>query len=181
MPQDDPAEPTYAEVGATWRGPLPPGYHHLRHRALIGHGPEVMRAATDDLLEWRMHRATGARVGGAAPRARSGVQVRISLGIGPLRLVAPCLVVWAEDGERRAGFGYGTLPGHPECGEESFVLERDDDDAVWFTVTAFSRPARWMTRLAGPAAPLLQRAYARAYASALRRLATKRGRPPLGR
>ncbi|GAA0328716.1 DUF1990 domain-containing protein [Actinoallomurus spadix] len=168
----DRSEPTYAEVGATREGPLPPGYHHLRYRTLIGHGPDIMRAAADDLLEWRMHRAAGARIGGACTRVRPGDRVEVSLGIGPLRLVAPCRIIWTEDGERRAGFGYGTLPGHPARGEECFVVERDDDDAVWFTVTAFSRPARRIMRLAGPVAPLLQRAYAWACGRALRRLAS---------
>jgi uncharacterized protein (UPF0548 family) len=175
MEQDDRSELTYAEVGATRRGPLPPGYHHLRHRALIGYGPDVMRAATDGLLEWRMHRAAGARIDASGPRARPGVRLEVSFGIGPLRLVAPCLIVWTEDGERGAGFGYGTLPGHPASGEECFVIERDHEDAVWFTVTAFSRPVRWTMRLAGPMAPLLQHAYARACGGALRRLVAEHG------
>jgi uncharacterized protein (UPF0548 family) len=172
---DDRSELTYAEVGATRHGPLPPGYRHMRHRALIGHGADVMRTATDGLLEWRMHRTAGARITSSALRVRLGARVEVSLGIGPLRLVAPCLIVWTEDSERRAGFGYGTLPGHPASGEECFVIERDDEDAVWFTVTAFSRPARWTMRLAGPAASLLQRAYARACGRALRRLAADHG------
>jgi uncharacterized protein (UPF0548 family) len=176
MEQGDRSELTYAEVGATRHGPLPSGYRHMCHRALIGHGPDVMRAAADGLLEWRMHRTAGARIASSSPRARPGAQVVVSLGIGPLRLVAPCLIVWTEEGERRTGFGYGTLPGHPASGEECFVIERDHEDAVWFTVTAFSRAARWTMRLAGPIAPVLQRAYARACGRALRRLVADHGR-----
>jgi uncharacterized protein (UPF0548 family) len=161
---------TYEEVGATRSGRLPEGYHHLRHRTLLGTGPAVMAAASDAVLAWRMHRAVGLRVTASEPRARAGVSVESRLGIGPLRLVAPCRVVWAETGERRAGFGYGTLPGHPECGEEAFVVERVDDDAVWLTVIAFSRPARLASRLAGPLVPIFQRLYARRCGAVLRRL-----------
>ncbi len=54
------------------------------------------------------------------------------------------------DEPRRRGFAYGTLPGHPESGEEAFIVEQHDDDSVTFTITAFSRPATWLARLGGP-------------------------------
>lgn len=44
------------------------------------------------------------------------------VGAGPLRLRAPCRVVYTVTESRRRGFAYGTLPGHPECGEEAFVI-----------------------------------------------------------
>ncbi|HEY0700914.1 MAG TPA: DUF1990 family protein, partial [Micromonospora sp.] len=45
---------TYPEVGATERGPLPAGYHHLRHRAELGR--DDFDAAAEAVLTWRMHR-----------------------------------------------------------------------------------------------------------------------------
>lgn len=42
---------------------------------------------------------------------------------------------------------------------------------VWFTVTAFSRPARWYTRLAGPVVPFLQMRCARRIGRRVRTLA----------
>lgn len=51
------------------------------------------------------------------------------------------------------------------------MVIRDADDTVWFEVTAFSRPAAWYTRLAGPLIPVLQRGYARLLGRTLRRLA----------
>ena len=162
---------TYQEVGATrGGGPLPEGYAHLRYRTRLGEGPAVFAAAGDAVLSWRLHRGVGVRPTADADRAAPGVAVRVRLGIGPLALTAPCAVVWAVDGPTGAGFGYGTLPGHPECGEEGFLVELDDD-GVWFTVTAFSRPARWYTRAAGPLVPLFQRAYARRCGKVLRGLA----------
>ncbi|MFJ1708275.1 DUF1990 family protein [Kitasatospora sp. NPDC088346] len=163
---------SYREVGATARpGPLPGGYHHLRHRVLIGHGRDVLEAAGAAVTTWRMHRGAGVRADSPAGRAEAGARVDCTVGAGPLRITAPCRVVWATHGPDRIGFAYGTLPGHPECGEESFVVELDRTLAVWFTVTAFSRPARWYTRLAGPAVPVLQRMYARRYGRAVRRAA----------
>ncbi|MFG3527348.1 DUF1990 family protein [Streptomyces sp. NPDC047917] len=160
----------YPEVGATRLGPLPAGYHHLHHRTPVGRGRADLEAAGAAITEWRMHRAGGAQVRASAPRAGDGVRVRVSLGIGPLRFSAPCRVVWAAYEHNRIGFAYGTEVRHPERGEECFVVESADDGTVWFTVMAFSRPAAWYTRIAGPVVPVLQRLYARRLGSTLRRI-----------
>ncbi|TWG07292.1 uncharacterized protein (UPF0548 family) [Streptomyces brevispora] len=164
---------TYPEAGATRLGPLPDGYHHLHHRDRIGHGRADFEAAGAAVTEFRMHRAAGARVRASAPRAEPGASVRVALGVGPFRFIAPCQVIWTEYGPQRIGFAYGTLPRHPECGEESFVVDLADDGTVSFTVMAFSRPARWYARLAGPFVPVAQRWYARRLGSTLRRIVSE--------
>ncbi|MDQ0792473.1 DUF1990 family protein [Streptomyces sp. B1I3] len=160
---------TYPEVGATRLGPLPDGYNHLHHRTAVGRGRACFEAAGAAVTEWRMHRATGVRVRASAVRASAGAAVEVSVGVGRLRLTAPCEVVWTAYEQNRTGFGYGTRARHPECGEESFVVELADDGTVWFTVTAFSRPCAWYSRLAGPVVPALQRWYARRLGTVLRR------------
>jgi len=45
-------------------------------------------------------------------------------GLGPLSLRIPCRVLEVVDEPERQGLGYGTLPGHPETGQESSLLER---------------------------------------------------------
>lgn len=162
---------TYPEVGATRDDLLPPGYHHLRERTFIGRGHAVYRAATEAVLTWSMHRAVGVGVDAGGRRAEEGVTAVVRLGVGPVSLLAPCAVVWTMAGDRAAGFAYGTLAGHPECGEEAFVVSRDTVDDVWLTVTAFSRPGAWYTRIAGPLIPPMQRAYARRCGEVLCRLA----------
>ncbi len=167
------AELTYTEVGATDREPLPAGYHHVRHRRRIGHGEATFERAREALLTWQMHRRTGQLVVGD-PRAELGATVVLGIGLGPARLHAPCRVVRVVDeraGDRRAGFAYGTLPGHPETGEEAFILQLGADQAVSITITAFSRPGTALTRAAGPAARAVQRGWTRWYARALASLA----------
>ncbi|MEV7405708.1 DUF1990 domain-containing protein [Streptomyces sp. NPDC091267] len=161
---------TYPEAGATRLGPLPDGYRHLHHRNRVGRGRADFEAAGAAVTGFRMHRASGTRVRASAPRAEPGAAVRVALGAGPFRFVAPCQVIWTEYGPQRIGFAYGTLPRHPECGEESFVVDLADDGTVSFTVMAFSRPARWYTRLAGPLVPVAQHWYARRLGRTLRRL-----------
>lgn len=165
---------TYAEVGAT-RDPgslPPPGYHLLRERVRLGDGPEVFAAAGRALLGWRMQRAAGLRIARDTPGAAQGV--RVVMRAGPVRI--PCEVVWTVREEHRTGFAYGTLAGHPESGEESFLVEREDDGSVWLTVTAFSRPAAWYLRVAGPVGLMAQRAAARRYGLRLRGLAQNQSR-----
>lgn len=48
--------------------------------------------------------------------------------------VTPVLVVYVIDEPDRIGFAYGTTGHGPEVGEESFILERRDDDGVWLTI-----------------------------------------------
>ncbi|MER8232896.1 DUF1990 domain-containing protein [Streptomyces sp. NPDC101490] len=162
---------TYGETGAT-RAPadLPDGYRHLRCTTVVGHGRAAFERAGTAVTTWRMHRDSGASLLADAGRAAPGTAVEVSIGLGPFRLTAPCSVIWTAYEDRRTGFAYGTLTGHPECGEESFVVELEDDGTVRFTVTAFSRPATWYTRLAGPLVPPLQRAYAHRLGRTLRRL-----------
>ncbi len=168
---------TYADVGATGRegAACPDGFRSLRVRTRIGHGPDARRVAGDAVLGWSMHRAVGVTVAPTARRAAPGVDVVVGIGVGRWRILAPCRVVWALDEPTRAGFAYGTLPGHPECGEEAFVVELDANGEVWLTVRAFSRPAAWYARAGGPVTRLLQHAYARRCGLVLRRAVARQG------
>ncbi|WP_394552107.1 DUF1990 family protein [Agromyces sp. MMS24-JH15] len=48
--------------------------------------------------------------------------------------VTPVLVVYVIDEPDRVGFAYGTTSEGDEVGEESFILERREDDGVWLTI-----------------------------------------------
>jgi uncharacterized protein (UPF0548 family) len=146
---------TYPEVGAT-AAELPAGYQHLRASRDVGSGRELFEQCAETVMTWGVQRGAGLSVV-PGERVREGAVNRIGLRLGPVRTWAPCRVVYVLDEADRKGFAYGTLPGHPERGEESFVVSIDDDELVTFTVTAFSRPARWFARLGGPVTRLVQR------------------------
>ena len=82
-------------------------------------------------------------------------------------LVAPCRIIGVLDDPDRCGFVYGTLPGHPEQGEESFVVSIDGEDEARFRITAFSQPGEQLTRLAGSIGRPVQRAGTNGYVKAL--------------
>jgi uncharacterized protein (UPF0548 family) len=162
---------TYPDVGATRSGEMPAGYRQLRARARVGAGPRVFAAAARGLRDFDMQRRAGLAVHTRATRVEPGVQASFGFGVGRLRLWAPCEVVWVVDEPDRYGYATGTLAGHPQSGEEAFEVSLEDD-TVWFDVRVFSRPARWYTRLGGPASLLMQDFVMSRYRQALQRLAT---------
>lgn len=159
------AELTYPQVGASL-GTMPEGYRHSRTAGELGRG--CFDRVVDGLRHWDMHRAAGLAVQASAEAVAEGVVVLSGLGVGPLRVWAPCRVVRVVDEPGRWGFAYGTLTGHPVTGEESFVITRAEDETVRLQISAFSRPATLAARLGGPVAPLAQKLLARRYLRALR-------------
>ncbi|MBT2450532.1 DUF1990 domain-containing protein [Streptomyces sp. ISL-43] len=168
----------YPDRGATARRPLPAGYNLTHHRTRIGSGRAVLEAAGAAVTTFRAHRSSGMLVTAGAGPVRPGDRVVVGIGVGPLWIDAPCEVIWTAYEPRRVGFAYGTLTGHPESGEESFVVDMEEDGSVWFEVTAFSRPGSWYTRIGGPVIPFLQLRYARRLGRYVRRLAV--GARPAG-
>jgi uncharacterized protein (UPF0548 family) len=167
-------ELTYSAIGATNDGVFPSGYRHVRGRARIGRGEQVYAAAVHALGSFDMQRGSGLKAKTDAAMAAVGVEVEFGFGAGPLRMWAPVRVVWLVNEPLRYGYGYGTLPGHPEDGEEGFLVSLAPDETVWFEVRAFSRPARWFVRLAGPLAALVQDRANDRYRESIHRLANAR-------
>ena len=164
-------ELTYDEVGATRPGSrLPDGYRHVHRSARLGDGQAVFTAATSGLRSWRMYRSAGIAVRTQAPAVAEGAELSTGMGPGPLKIWAPCRVVWVVDNPTQFGYGLGTLPGHPVRGEESFMVTLDGGRGVRFDVTTFSRPARWFQRLAGPFGRLGQELIYSRYLRGMRRL-----------
>ncbi|HEX6498425.1 MAG TPA: DUF1990 domain-containing protein [Micromonosporaceae bacterium] len=169
---------TYSEVGATRpdAGPVRvTGYRTTRRRQAVGHGGPTFTRAAAALRSWQMYRTAGLAVRASSPTVEPGATVATGFGVGPVRLWAPCRVVWVVDEPTRFGYGYGTLPGHPVSGEESFMLTLDADGTVWFEVASFSCPARWYTRIAGPLGRLGQDLATGRYLAAMRDLARAPG------
>ncbi|MFC0674984.1 DUF1990 family protein [Brachybacterium hainanense] len=172
-----PREPlTYPEVGGTLRADLvdrpPPGCRAVERRVRIGEGEAAWRAAAEEALRWGIQRRSGIRVAPARPGALElGDDVVMRVPLWPRDV--PCRVVLTVDeepgpgGTAVRGFAYGTLPGHPERGEEVFLLEHEPDGSVWLRIRAFSRPASWIFRLGYPAVLLMQRIYTDRYLRSL--------------
>ncbi|GLB68018.1 DUF1990 family protein [Arthrobacter mangrovi] len=162
---------TYPDQGLTRLDRAPSGYRVVRHREAVGSGEEAFARLADGILGWNLHRGAGLRVDPATSRAAEGVDVVSRFGVGPLRLAAPCRVVWAVEEPDRAGFGYGTLPGHPASGEESFLAVLGSNGQVYLELFAFSRPSNWFYRAGAPVTVAVQEFVTRRYLAAARKLA----------
>ena len=125
--------------------------------------------AARDLFEWQVHSRAGLQVQASDIPLRKDTVVLMRWGWGALSLKIPCRVVDVIDETQRRGFSYGTLPGHPEAGEEQFLLERLDDGRILFTITAYSRPASTLAKLGGPVSRAAQRFMTQRYLRALDR------------
>jgi uncharacterized protein (UPF0548 family) len=101
------------------------------------------------------------------PFLRPGDTANLVIPFGPLKVGAPVRVVYVIDRPASKGFGYGTLPGHPESGEEAWILDRSDDGSVWMTIKAFSRPSTRGWWLVYPVLRITQQVITRRYERAL--------------
>jgi uncharacterized protein (UPF0548 family) len=154
---------TYPEIGAT-AGELPAGYHHLRQSRQIGTGRDRFETAAASLMRFGIQHGVGLPVYTSEPVAAEGVNVATRFW----PFWALCRVVYLVDEPNRRGFAYGTLRGHPETGEEAFIVRYDPtNNAVSVEITAFSKPSYWWIRIGNPAARQLQRLVTRRYLRAL--------------
>jgi len=160
---------TYAEVGAT-RGSAPPGYHWDRRVLRLGRGDETYRRAVDGLRQWAPHHGAGIRLRPETPELEVGVTVVQAIGFPGFSAIASCRIVYVVDDAESFGFAYGTLPAHPEQGEESFTVTRDHDGAIDFVICAFSRPRHPLARIGAPVSRHIQVRVTGRYFDGMRRV-----------
>lgn len=166
--QEEAASLTYDFRGATLRGERPPGYRHDDEVIALGTGDECWRRAVQALRDWSVHRGAGLVVSdGAVVEPGAVVALAAPLPVG--WVIAACRVVDVIDEANRFGFAYGTLPTHPETGEELFLLERGEDGTVVFRIIVLSRLAAPWTRVASPVARIIQSRATRRYLAAVQR------------
>jgi uncharacterized protein (UPF0548 family) len=149
---------TYPEIGATADAVLPAGYHHLRVSRSLGVCD--LDAIGEFIMTWQVQDCSGVRLVGGPERAAVGADATFRF----LGQTIPCRVVEVIDEADSRGFAYGTLPGHPETGEERFMARRESATGeVTVFITAFSNPGTWRTKALGPVGRLLQRVMTRRY------------------
>jgi uncharacterized protein (UPF0548 family) len=162
-------ELTYAEHGAT-QGAMPPGYHHDEWEAELGtFRQEEFDLLADGLAHWLVQRGSGITIFPDEP-VRPGLNFAFWFRLPAGYVTATGRVIYVTNEPDIRGFAYGTLPHHPERGEEAFHLMRQGSQMV-FKVRAFSRPRHPLARLGAPVSRALQARMNRAYLSAMREAA----------
>lgn len=159
---------TYDEIGLTRGSTLPTGYNHDKVSLLVGDGEVAWSRAREAIRLWTAHAHAGITITPADASITEGTTVIASRNFGPVVIAAPCRVVYETEEPTRFGFAYGTLPGHPEKGEEAFHVVLKEDGAVKAEIVAFSRPDDLPTRIASPLARQIQKAANRRYLEGIR-------------
>jgi uncharacterized protein (UPF0548 family) len=165
---------TYPEVGATGDPGLPPGYRHVEESLVVGTGRAALERAAAAVFAWRPQRSVGLRVRATGSPREVGTVVVLTAGLPRLGYDIPCRVVWAQDTGDERGFAYGTLPGHPETGEERFLVRHTGNGDVVVTLRVFSRLATPAARALPPLSWAVQRLATRRYLATLHRAAGDR-------
>jgi uncharacterized protein (UPF0548 family) len=155
----------YPEVGRSL-GPTPAGYAVNQGRIRLGHGQAAFDKAVSALRGWKMFDLGWTSLCWPDAPIAVGTTVAVlasHLGFWSLHPARIVFLVDEDDGRvRRSGFAYGTVRGHGERGEETFIIEWDHgDDGVRYDLRSFSRPGDLLTTLGLPIARRLQRRFAR--------------------
>ncbi|MGE0879917.1 MAG: DUF1990 family protein [Acidimicrobiia bacterium] len=135
---------SHGEPGLIAEDRVPKGFTKHVMRRSLGTGAIMFANAVACVESWNMHRGAGLVVA-ADDDVSIGVAVALCAPLlAPLPfgwIDATCRVISVERSTDRYAFVYGTLPHHPEMGEEAFELVHRRDDGVEMTITAISRPA----------------------------------------
>jgi uncharacterized protein (UPF0548 family) len=153
--------PSYDHVGSTLR----PASGGVPSSTTSIEVPGALASAADALLRWATHDGIRAMVVPHAPPT-VGDTVCIVVPFGPFELLAPNRVVAVVAESERVGFAYGTLPGHPEVGEELFLAEQIDPDRLRLTIRTDARLAGRVARASAPLSRRLQRSATNRYLGA---------------
>lgn len=150
--------------------PAAPGFRLERHERQLSNEPTYFPVARDAVLDWQVQRRSGIRVvdhdgRDVGPVSEGGAAILLVSQFG-LRLHAPVRVVRVIDAPDMAGFVYRAEPGHPEHGEEAFLVHLRPTETVSLELISVSRPAMPYA-LAAPLARRVQAKYTKRYLQAL--------------
>lgn len=142
---------THRDVGLSEREleVAPKGFVLDRYGTELGEGRDLFERASAVLARFGNYPSSFTRVVRAEGELEVGhlfATVAKHLGFASMH---PCRVLYVAREESRFGFGFGTLPGHAESGEERFMV-RLDGTRVRYEVQAFSRPHGVFGQLGAP-------------------------------
>lgn len=155
--------PNLDEVGLTRDGGAPQsgGYNCDEAKQVLGTGEKVFDFLVRRIKEWEHFDIWWLFVYPDKPEMEEGTTLVVSANHGPLWSLNACKIVYVIDEEtsahKRFGYGYATLQGHSEQGEERFLLEwNKSDDKVIYLINAYSRSNHPLVSMLYPIARFFQ-------------------------
>lgn len=133
----------------------------------LGAGMEINERAVTALRRWKVHVGAGVYVTPSQPELIVGVTVGLVTRQCGLWILAACRITSVVDSDSSFGFTYATLPDHPECGEETFLVTMAPDGVVKFEISATWRSGTLIARVGEPVSRVLQRRATAGYLNAM--------------
>ena len=162
---------SYDTPGMTRRAPKP-GWPVNQIRTALGRGSQVWERAVGALERWEQYHTDWTTLAPPEPALIPGTNFAALGRHYGFWSVNCCRVVYGPEDAGSDGlyaYAIGTLDDHSESGEERFLIERDDDETVWFELVAYARARHPLGRLAPPLVTRVQRKFARDAAAAMKR------------
>ena len=172
---------SYKDIGMTREAKIANSDYVIDHyRTLLGKGSLIFDRGVSSLKNWQQFKIGWLKIWPSEVNIETGATICLLISFTAWYFLCACRIVYVinEDGPvKRFGFAYGTLPEHPACGEERFLVEWDTtDNNVWYDVLAFSHPAGFLTKLAYPISRIIQKKFAQDSKQAMLRAFTSVGK-----
>jgi len=158
---------SYSEVGAT-KGNPPAGYNFDTYSLKIGEGQKDFELAVEGFKAWKSHNGGGLHAYPIEMEFVAGNSATFGYVVGPVVILIPDRIVFAEQTDTKFECAYGSIVGHPEKGEEVFRIQLNDDGEVVMEIECFSNIVAPGVKLVYPIARFLQKRVTRKYMTALR-------------
>jgi uncharacterized protein (UPF0548 family) len=135
------------------------GFDHDDNCVYLGTGDDVWQAAKRAMAQWAMFPDGWARIYYQNPVFTEGAIVVMCARVFGVWWLNASRILYVLNDDRQYGFAYGTLPNHVETGEELFKISKNEQDDIYFSLTAFSRPRFWPVRLTYPLSRIFQKKF----------------------
>ncbi len=135
------------------------GFDHDDNRIYLGAGDDVWQAAKCAMSNWAMFPDGWAKIYYQNPVFTEGAIVVLCAHVFGIWWLNASRILYVLDDDQSFGFAYGTLPNHVETGEELFKIFRTEQNEVYFSLTAFSRPRFWAVHWTYPLSRIFQKRF----------------------
>jgi uncharacterized protein (UPF0548 family) len=152
---------TYLSTKGTQSAENIAGFDNDILKEKIGFGEKGFAAAKDAIRQWYMFPRSWTVILPANAPIQTGTTIAMYALFMGIWWRNACKIVYIIDENRRFGFAYGTLPAHIECGEELILVEMDNNNDIYYTVKAFSKPRHILAKIAYPIMRRLQEKFRR--------------------
>ncbi len=146
---------TYSPIEGTRQAKIE-GYDNDFAHIKLGEGELVFEKAKQLIQDWKMFPSAWTKILGDNKSIQEGTSIVMMARFLGVWFRNSCKIVYIIDEEKRFGFAYGTLPGHIESGEELFLVEINQQNEVFYSIKAFSRPRHFLAKIGYPIIRILQ-------------------------